>query len=121
MTKEKLRILCVDDEEPIGHVLKAGLEMHGFAARFEPHSIDAIKACLEFRPDLVLLDVDMPGKDGGQVAAELASHPTLGRTPVIFLTSLASKAKKSLSGETFLSKQTPMAELAARIRAALQP
>ena len=124
MTEQKLKILVVDDEAPIGQVLKAGLEMHGFTVRYEARSTDTIKACLEFHPDLVLLDVDMPVKDGGLVASELQSHPTLGRTPVIFLTSLVTKeetAKRNASGEIFLSKPIPIAELVARIRAVLQP
>ena len=124
MTEKKTKLLLVDDEESIGRILKAGLEMHGFTVRYESHSTDTIKVCLEFHPDLVLLDVDMPVKDGGQVASELESHPTLRSTPVIFLTSLASRkrtGKRCASGEILLSKQISMAELAARIRVALQP
>jgi DNA-binding response OmpR family regulator len=124
MTEQKLKILVVDDEASIGQILKAGLEMHGFTVRYEARSTDTIKACLEFHPDLVLLDVDMPVKDGGVVASELRSHPTLQRIPVIFLTSLVSKeetGKRNASREMFLSKQIPVAELVARIRAVLQP
>ena len=124
MTEQKLKILVVDDEASIGQILKAGLEMHGFTVRYEARSTDTIQACLEFQPDLVLLDVDMPVKDGGVVASELRSHPTLQRIPVIFLTSLVSKeetGKRNASREIFLSKQIPIAELVARIRAVLQP
>ena len=123
MTAQKPKILIVDDDSSIGLILKAGLEMHGFAARFESRSADAIPACLEFQPDLLLLDVNMPGKDGGQVASELRSHPTLGRTPVIFLTSLVTKgeAEQNVSGETFLAKPIPMTELVAKIRGVLHP
>ena len=122
MTEQKRKILLVDDEASVGQILKAGLELHGFTVRFESRSTDAIKACLEFQPDLVLLDVDMPVKDGGEVASELQSHPTLGRTPVIFLTSLASKqrtGKRAASGEILLSKEISIAELVARIRSEL--
>ena len=124
MTEPEQRIVLVDDEESVGQVLKAGLEMHGFTVRYEARSTDTIKACLEFHPDLVLLDVDMPVKDGGQVASELQSHPALLRIPVMFLTSLASKKRtgqRSPSGETVLSKQMSMAELAAKLRAVLEP
>ena len=124
MTEQKLKILVVDDEASIGQILKAGLEMHGFTVRYEPHSTDTIQTCLEFHPDLVLLDVDMPVKDGGQVASELRSHPTLLGTPVIFLSSLVSKketGKLNASREILLSKPMPIAELVARIRALLQP
>ena len=70
---------------------------------------------------LILLDIDMPVKDGGQVASELRSHPTLRRTPVIFLSSLVSKeeAKQNTSGDILLSKPIPIAELVARIHAVL--
>jgi DNA-binding response OmpR family regulator len=124
MAEQKRKLLVVDDEEAIGQVLKAGLEMHGFTVRFEARSTDTIKACLKFHPDLVLLDVDMPVKDGGEVASELQSHPTLRRTPVVFLSSLVTKeetGKRNASREIFLSKQIPIADLVARIRAVLQP
>ena len=122
MTDQITKILIVDDEASLGRLLKAGLEMHGFTVRFETRSTDAIKTCLEFDPDLVLLDVDMPVKDGGMVAAEMKGHPALGRTPVIFLTSLVRKeetAKPNASGEIFLSKPIPIPELVARIRIVL--
>ena len=124
MTEQKLKILVVDDEASVGQVVKAGLERHGFTVKYEACSTDTIKACLDFHPDLVLLDIDMPVKDGGQVAAELQSHPTLGRTPVVFLTSLASKrrsGKRSAAGEVLMSKELSIAELAGGIRAILHP
>ena len=74
--------------------------------------------------DLIFLDVDMPVKDGGEVAAELQRDASLRRIPVIFLTSLVSKeeaAKRKASDENLLAKPIPMAELVARIRAVLHP
>ena len=122
MTEHKLRILVVDDNVSIGLVLIGGLEMHGFAVRYEARSTDAFNACLEFHPDLVLLDVDMPIKDGGQVAAELKNHPATQPIPVVFLTSLMSKeeeARRDATGEVFLAKPIPIPELVARIRSVL--
>ena len=121
MLVSKYKILIVDDELAIGQAVKAGLEIHGFTVRFEPFSIQTIQTCLEFQPDLVLLDVDMPVKDGGQVAAELQSHPTLRRTPVIFLTALTSKAKVSVSGQILLAKPISIAALVTIIQMTLQP
>ena len=124
MAEHKSKILVVDDNVSIGLVLKDGLEMHGFAVRYEARSTDAIKACLDFHPDLVFFDVDMPVKDGGQVAVELKGHPALQHTPVVFLTSLMSKEEESRqtsTGEIFLAKPIPIPELVARIRALLQP
>mgnify|MGYP006382839147 CR=1 FL=1 len=123
MSDPEVRILIVDDSASIGQMLQAGLELHGFTAKYEPRSIDAIRTCLEFHPDLVLLDVEMPIKDGGQLAADLQSHPKLRHIPVIFLTSLVTKeeANQNGSGSMFLSKPIPVAELVARIRSVLQP
>ena len=121
MLEQKLNILIVDDDASVGQVLKAGLEMHEFNVRYEARSTETIKVCLAFHPDLVLLDVEMPVKDGGQVAAELQSHPTLRRTPVIFLTALASKEEAvNVSRQIILSKANSIAELVARIRAVLR-
>lgn len=122
MTAPHTRILIVDDEVPTGQILKAGLEMHGFAVKYESCSTSAIEACLDFHPALVMLDVDMPVKDGGQVAAELKSHPALRHIPILFLTSLVSRteaAQHSAAGETFLSKPISIAKLVAAIRACL--
>lgn len=123
MTEQKLRILVVDDEASVGQILKAGLEMHGFTVRYETRSTDTITACLEFHPDLVLLDVNMPNKDGGMVASELRSHSALQHIPVIFLTSLATKEETgnwNASREMLLSKPIKMEELVAGIRVVLQ-
>ncbi len=122
MTDQNTKILVVDDEAAIGLVLQAGLELNGFEVMYEERSRNAIKSCLEFQPDLILLDVEMPFKDGGEVAADLESHPLLKHIPVMFLTSLVSKeeAGQNASGRTFLSKPIPLAELVARIRAVLQ-
>lgn len=87
----KQNILVVDDEVSFCQILKAGLGMHGFAVRYEARSTNVIDVCLEFHPDLVVPDIDMPVKDGGHVAAELKNHPKLRRTAVIFLTSLVTK------------------------------
>ena len=123
-TEQATRVLIVDDEASIGQVLKAGLEMHGFAVRYEALSTNAIKASLDFHPDLVLLDIDMPVKDGGQVAAELRKHPTLRSIPLIFLSSLVEReetGKRNASREMFLSKQIRITELVAIIHDVLKP
>ena len=120
---DRTRLLVVDDDASICQVLKAGLEMHGFTVRYETRSSDTIKACLEFHPELILLDMDMPDKDGGDVASELRDHPTLRHTPVIFRSALVAKketGKRSATGQIFLSKQVPLTELVTTIGAVLR-
>ncbi len=116
-----MKILIVDDEETIGRALKTGLEMNGFTVRYESCSTGVIAVCLEFHPDLVLLDIGMPVKDGGLVASELRNHQALRNTPVIFLSSLVNKeeAQQNTSGDILLSKPIPIAELVLKIRAVL--
>jgi DNA-binding response OmpR family regulator len=123
MTEHKRELLVVDDEASFGRVLKGGLEMHGFTVRYEARSIDTIQARLESHPDLILLDIGMPGKDGGHAASELRSHPTLRHTRVIFLSALVSNeetGKRNASREVLLFKPMPIAELVAKSGEVLQ-
>ena len=79
---------------------------------------DATRAHLSaqnFRPDLILLDVMMPGTDGGEVAAQIEADPDLQRTPIIFLTALVTKAEANaglrIQGHRFLAKPVNIPEL----------
>jgi DNA-binding response OmpR family regulator len=123
MKGKKSRILLVDDEEPIGLLLKAGLGLHGFAVRYESRSTNVLKTCREFHPDLVLLDIDMPVKGGGQVASELRADSALKGIPVIFLSSLVAMDQtrgRNASREMLVSKQIRITELVAILRHALR-
>lgn len=87
----KPRILVVDDEPNLSGLVRLFLEKtRRFEVRVENRSALALTAAREFRPDMVLLDVDMPGKDGGEVAREIQADATLCRTPILFFTSLVS-------------------------------
>ncbi len=106
------KILIVDDDARLSGLMRTILVRGGYEAREENRSFAAVATAREFRPDLVLLDVDMPGKDGGTVAAELRMDATLARTPIIFVTSLIAKSETGLrGGEHFLSKPVEPAAL----------
>src|SRR5687768_4776198 len=90
----KSRILVVDDEPNLSGLVRLFLERtQRFEVRVENRSALALAAACQFRPDLVLLDVDMPGKDGGDVACEIQAEPSLRGVPILFLTSLISPAE----------------------------
>ena len=90
----KRRILVVDDEPNLSELVRMFLERtQRFDVRVENRSAHAVAAAREFRPEMILLDVDMPGKDGGQVARELKDDTTLRATPILFFTSLISHAE----------------------------
>ena len=111
------RILVVDDEPSVTRSLKLTLESgSGYEVLGENNATNTLSTARAFRPDLVLLDVIMPGMDGGDVAARLRADPLLRDTPIIFLTALVSNEEtdghEMLSGaETFLAKPVDIGEL----------
>jgi CheY-like chemotaxis protein len=85
----KPRILVVDDDPKVSHLLAVILRRCGhYEVVEENRSYRALAVAAELPPDMILLDVDMPGKCGGELAAEIAAHPRLARIPVLFVTSL---------------------------------
>ena len=90
----KTRILVVDDEPNLSDLVRLFLEK---TKRFEVHTENrpgnVLAVAREFRPDMVLLDVDMPGQDGGEVARNIEADPVLRGTPILFFTSLISNAE----------------------------
>jgi len=111
------RILVVDDEPSVTRNLKLNLESGGgYDVFVENHPATVLTAARIFRPDLILLDVIMPGMDGGDVEARLRVDPLLRKTPIIFLTAIVSNEEtdghEMLSGaETFLAKPVDFGEL----------
>ena len=111
------RILVVDDEPSVTRNLKLTLESGGgYEVLGENHATNALISARVFRPDLILLDVMMPGMDGGDVAARLRADPLLRDTPIIFLTALVSNEETDghemdSGAETFLAKPVDIGEL----------
>ncbi len=107
---EKKKILIIDDEPSFTRMVKLNLEEDGpYIVRQENDSSKAAEAAREFHPDLIFLDVVMPGKDGGDVAAEIRANPKLKDCPIIFVTAIASRSEAkgntfNSGGETFLAK-----------------
>lgn len=90
------RILVIDDEAGFTKLLKMNLEKTGqYEVRIENDSMNAVNAAHEFLPDAVLLDIVMPGMDGGDVAAQMQDEPLLQHIPVIMMTALVSQEETS--------------------------
>ena len=106
----KAKILIVDDDMAASRLLGLGLEKTGvFEVKVENTATHAFNRAREFHPDVILLDVCMPGADGGDVAFQIHDDPSLRSIPIIFLTSLISgqeAASKTVQrgGYEFLSK-----------------
>lgn len=87
----KKRILIIDDDIPLTQAMKINLEAsENYEVCIENISLNAHAAAREFRPDLILLDIVMPGLDGGDVSALLKSDPLLKDVPVLMVTALVS-------------------------------
>ncbi|MGO8675866.1 MAG: two-component system response regulator [Limisphaerales bacterium] len=117
MENKKKRILVIDDQPDITRMLKLNLEQtNDYEVRMENVSSRALAAAEEFCPDLILLDVIMPGTDGGSLAGSLRAHPKLKRVPIVFLTAAATKEEVSMrggiiGGSLFLAKPVDLAEV----------
>ena len=87
----KKRILLVDDEASITRSIKRNLETTGrYEVQTENFAPNALATAHRFKPDLILLDVMMPGKDGGEVAAQIKESSLLKDVPIVFLTAIVS-------------------------------
>ena len=95
----KKRILVVDDETSITSLLQLNLEKTGdYSVRAENHGRHVIPAVREFKPDLVLLDVMMPGMDGGMIAGKIQASPDCKNISLVFLTAAVKKEEIEARG-----------------------
>lgn len=90
----KARILIVDDEPKLSDLVRLFLEKtQRYEVCVQNRSSRALETARMFKPDMILLDIDMPGKDGGEVAREIQADPVLRHKPILFFTSLVSAAE----------------------------
>jgi len=116
------RLLIVDDEPNIVELLSASLRFAGFEVATAATGMAALEVARNFRPDLLVLDVMMPGLDGFGVVRRLRSEGL--RTPVVFLTAKDATEDKvqglTLGGDDYVTKPFSLEEVVARIRAVLR-
>ena len=84
-----MRIVHIDDNPENRMLVRAVLEPEGFEVIDAHDGPSGIEAAIRVRPALILLDVNLPGMDGCEVASVLRAHPTIGTIPVIALTAYA--------------------------------
>ena len=116
------RLLVVDDEPNIVELLSASLRFAGFEVETAAGGLQAVELAQTFRPDLLVLDVMMPGLDGFGVVRRLRQQGV--RTPVLFLTAKDATEDKvqglTLGGDDYVTKPFSLEEVVARIRAVLR-
>ena len=114
-------VLVVDDEPEIVRLVRDYLERAGFAVAVAADGPSALRAARSARPDIVVLDLGLPGMDGLDVARELRRD---GEVPIIMLTARTEEADRvaglELGADDYVSKPFSPRELVARVRAVLR-
>jgi len=117
---EPARILIVDDERHNRQLLEVMLSPEGFLLRTAATGEEALAMVAEEPPDLILLDIMMPGMDGYEVAEKIKGNLATKNIPVIMVTALNDRNARMLSlgagAEEFLTKPVDRAELTVRVR-----
>ena len=122
MNTDKKRILVVDDQPANTRLLKLHLEKSDrYEIREENNPKAALSAAEAFQPHLILLDVMMPGVDGGEIAALIQANPKLKGVPIVFLTAAVTKREVDagggqLGGFPFLAKPVVLSEVTACLK-----
>lgn len=120
-TIERKRILIVDDDENIAGLISLYLSKEFMETKISLDGEDALRAFEQFRPDLILLDLMLPGMDGYQVCREIR---TKSDVPIIFLSAKGEVFDKvlglELGGDDYVVKPFDTKELVARVKALLR-
>ena len=121
MNGQKKKILLVEDDMTLSAVYRSRLEIEGFDVREANNGEDALSATVEYRPDLILLDVMMPKISGFDVLDILRNTPETANVRIIMLTALSQPKDKeraeSLGVDDYLVKsQVVIGDVVARVK-----
>jgi DNA-binding response OmpR family regulator len=120
MSSEPATILIIDDEPQNRRLLEALLQPEGYRTLSAATGDEAMALIEQHPPDLVLLDIMMPGMDGFEVASRIKANPATATIPIIMVTAQDGRGARMIglnSGvEEFLTKPVDRAELWLRVR-----
>ncbi|WP_322609937.1 response regulator transcription factor [Pontiella agarivorans] len=121
---EKIKILVVEDEAPIQELLQFNLERSKYRVKVVDSGEEGLTTAQQFKPDLILLDIMLPGADGLEVCKKLKADPKTERIPIIMLTALCEEADivtgLELGADDYITKPFSPRVLLARVKAALR-
>lgn len=118
------KILIVDDEEHIVELIKYNLEANSYKVLTADNGVDAIKIAKKEIPQLILLDIMLPGKNGNEVCKEIRKDPVISNMPVIMITAKGEEVDRilglELGADDYITKPFSVRELVARVKAVLR-
>ena len=116
ISTEKQTILLVEDTDSVVLMLRDYLELSGYKVEIARNGLDGVSKAISVRPDLILMDVQMPGLDGLEATRRIRRDDSLKHTPIIALTALAMPSDRARCLEAgmddYLSKPINLKELA---------
>jgi two-component system, OmpR family, response regulator RpaA len=117
-------VLVIDDDELVSRTLQRTLKIYGYNTMVANGGTEGMQLARRHRPDLVVLDIIMPGVDGYQVCRQFRGDPLLKEVPILFLTAKAKDEDKiegfRAGADDYLSKPFNIEELQLRIKAILR-
>lgn len=117
-------ILVIDDDELVSRTLQRALKLYDYQVMVANSGTEGLHVARRHRPDLLVLDIIMPGTDGYQVCRQVRGDPLLKDVPILFLTAKSKDEDKiegfRAGGDDYLAKPFNMQELQLRIRAILR-
>ena len=124
MAAAKPQVLIVEDEDDIRELVRYNLERENFSVSEASSGEDGLKTVVQKKPDLILLDLMLPGKDGLQVCRELKQNPDYSDIPVIMMTAKGEESDivtgLELGAEDYIVKPFSPKVLTARVKAVLR-
>lgn len=117
-------ILVIEDDDIVARTIERSLRGHEFRVTLANSGVEGLKAARRRPPDMVILDVIMPGMDGYQVCREMRSDPLLAEVPILFLTAKVKDQDKidgfNAGADDYLCKPFNIDELVLRLRAIIR-
>ncbi|MFH1441487.1 MAG: response regulator [Candidatus Omnitrophota bacterium] len=121
---EKKKILIIDDEQEVLGLLEKRLSWAGYSVVKADNGIEALALAKSQNPDLIILDIMLPGMGGEEVGQKLKLNPDTKHIPIIFLTCLVSRDEQTIidsnAGNSIIAKPYEADELLSEIKKHLQ-
>lgn len=120
MEEKNITLLAIDDDPLVLKLIEASLSREPYRMIFAPDGETGLRMAIENRPDIIVLDVVMPGMDGFEFCVQARRNPVLKNTPIIMLTALDDRDSKiqglEAGADDYICKPFDKIEFRARIR-----